>query len=126
MLAIRFQRVGRKGHAEFRIVVQESRRTPSSGRVVTQLGHYNPHTKKALLDKEKASRFLSNGAQPSDRVALLFSKEGIELPKWVKLSQGKTRHIKNTDKLRRNQPAQEAQAEEVSVEAQAEEAAVEA
>jgi hypothetical protein len=36
MLAIRMQRTGRKGHAMFRVVVQDSRLTPSSGRVVAK------------------------------------------------------------------------------------------
>lgn len=113
MLAIRFQRVGRKGHAEFRIVVQDARRTPSSGRIVAQVGHYNPHTKAVVLDKEKASTFVSNGAQPSARVAQLLKDEGVALPAWVKLHSSKTRTVKNTDKLRKNQPAEEPVVEEV-------------
>lgn len=48
MLAIRMQRVGRKGHPEYRVVVQDARLTPSSGRVVARVGHYNPHTKSTL------------------------------------------------------------------------------
>ena len=112
MLAIRFQRVGRKDHAEFRVIVQEAQRAPSSGRIVAQIGHYNPHTKVTVLDKEKASLFLSNGAQPSDRVASLLQKEGIKLPSWVKIdTTTKTKTIKKSTKLRRNQPAAEAVAE---------------
>ncbi len=107
MLAIRFQRVGRKGHAEFRVIVQEAQRAPSSGRIVAQIGHYNPHTKLTILDKEKATLFLSNGAQPSDRVASLLQKEGLKLPSWVKIDTSKTKTIKKVTKLRRNQPAQE-------------------
>ena len=57
MLAIRMQRTGRKGHAMFRMVVQDSRQTPTSGRVVATLGSYDPHTKTSTLNKE--SRFLS-------------------------------------------------------------------
>ena len=107
MLAIRFQRVGRKGHAEFRIVVQEARRSPSSGRVVAQVGHYNPHTKVTTLNKEKAAFYLNNGAQPSDRVAIIFKNEGIKLPSWVSIDTSKKRAIKDTEKLRRNRPAEE-------------------
>jgi len=73
------QRTGRKGHAQFRVVVQDSRQTPSSGRVIAGLGSYNPHTKEANLDTEKAAFYLSNGAQPSDRVALLLKKECVKL-----------------------------------------------
>jgi small subunit ribosomal protein S16 len=84
MLSIRMQRTGRKGHAMFRVVVQESRVTPTSGKVVALLGSYDPHAKTVTLDKEKAASSSSNGAQPSDRAAMLLQKEGIELPKWVK------------------------------------------
>ena len=119
MLAIRFQRVGRKGHAEFRIVVQDARRTPSSGRIVAQIGHYNPHTKAVVLNKEKAAFYVSNGAQPSPRAALVLKNEGVALPAWVKLGGGKTRAVKDTEKLRRNRPAEEVVAEEPAVEAEA-------
>lgn len=96
----------------FRVVVQESRLTPTSGKVVALLGSYDPHAKTVRLDKEKAATFLNNGAQPSDRAALLLQKEGIELPKWVKVSAQKTGKLRNPDKLRRNQPKEEAVAEE--------------
>lgn len=99
----------------FRIVVQESRLTPTSGKVVAQLGSYDPHNKVAIVKKDKASFYLTNGAQPSNRAALLFQKEGIELPKWVKLTDKKQRGVKNPAKLRRNQPKTEAVAEEVPV-----------
>lgn len=107
MLAIRMQRTGRKGHAMFRVVVQDSRLTPTSGKVVANLGHYDPHTKAVVVDIEKASLYLSNGAQPSDRVARLLKKEGVKLPEWVSLSDERSRTIRNSDKLRKNQPVEE-------------------
>lgn len=116
MLSIRMQRTGRKGHAMFRVVVQESRLTPTSGKVVALLGSYDPHAKTVTLDKEKAATFLNNGAQPSDRAALLLQKEGIELPKWVKLSAKKTGKLRNPEKLRRNQPKEEVAEETAPVE----------
>ncbi len=112
MLSIRMQRTGRKGHAMFRVVVQESRLTPTSGKVVAQLGSYDPHAKTATLNTEKASFYLNHGAQPSERAAMLLQKEGVELPKWVKLSGEKKRGIRNPEKLRRNQPKEEVVAEE--------------
>ena len=114
MLAIRMQRTGRKGHAMFRLVVQESRLTPTSGKVVVTLGSYDPHAKVATIDKEKAAFYLGNGAQPSDRAARLLKAEGVELPSWVKLPADKKRSIRNADKLRRNQPKEEAPAEEAA------------
>jgi small subunit ribosomal protein S16 len=107
MLAIRMRRTGRKGHAQFRVIVQDSRFSPSSGRVVEYLGSYDPHAKTAALDKEKISAYLSNGAQPSDRATRLFKSEGITLPQWVKEAQPKKRDIRHPEKLRRNRPAGE-------------------
>ena len=126
MLSIRMQRTGRKGHAMFRVVVQESRLTPTSGKVVALLGSYDPHAKTLVLDKEKASKFLNNGAQPSDRAATLMQREGIEMPKWVKLSEKKTGKIRNPEKLRRNQPKEETPAEEPAAADEAEAPAEEA
>ena len=104
MLSIRMQRTGRKGHAMFRVVVQESRLTPTSGKVVARLGSYDPHSKAVQIDAEKASFYLKHGAQPSDRAAALLQKEGVELPKWVKLPALRAAAMRNPDKLRRNQP----------------------
>lgn len=112
MLAIRLQRIGRKGHPEYRMIVQDSRRTPTSGKVVANLGNYNPHTKAVNINKEKAELFVKNGAQPSPRVAKLLKAEGVKLPDWVKLGSEKTKTIKNPEKLRRNRPAEEVPAEE--------------
>lgn len=106
MLAIRMQRLGRKGHAQYRMIVQDSHRAPTSGKVVTYLGSYNPHTKTANLDKEKAQTFLNNGAQPSDRAARLLKDEGVKLPKWFEFSEPGKRETRNPEKLRRNQPEQ--------------------
>jgi small subunit ribosomal protein S16 len=103
MLAIRMQRTGRSGHAQFRLIVQESRRAPTSGRVVAHLGHYDPHTKKAVVNKEKAVFYLKNGAQPSERSARLLKAEGVKLPDWVRLSEPKSRGTRNPEKLRKNQ-----------------------
>ncbi len=108
MLVIRLQRTGRKGHAQFRVVVQDSRRTPTSGRIVAALGSYNPHTKATILDKEKAALYLGNGAQPSDRVVRLLQAEGVKLPDWVKVATVQTGKLRNPEKLRRNQPKEEA------------------
>ena len=75
MLVIRLQRTGRKGHAQFRVVVQDSRRTPTSGKIVALIGNYNPHTKELAVNKEKAQFYLDHGAQPTSRVAVLLKKK---------------------------------------------------
>lgn len=110
MLAIRMQRTGRKGHAMFRVVVQESRLTPTSGKVVASLGHYDPHTKKVVLDKTKAETFLKNGAQPSERAVSLLQREGVKLPSWVVVNTAKAGQLRNAEKLRKNQPKEEPKA----------------
>lgn len=112
MLTIRMQRLGRKGHPTYRVVVQDVRQTPTSGKYVAMLGSYDPHSKSNTLVKEKAEFYLSNGAQPSDRVVRLFASEGIKLPEWVKQPSQHTRGIRNAEKLRRNQPKEEKPAEE--------------
>lgn len=124
MLVIRMQRTGRKGHAMFRVVVQDARLTPTSGKVVALVGSYDPHAKSAQLDKDKASFYLKNGARPSPRVARLFKEEKIKLPDWVVVETGdKKRAIRNPEKLRKNQPAVPAEPE-VEASAPVEEPAV--
>lgn len=122
MLAIRLQRLGRKGYPTYRIAVQEAQRHPSSGRVVAYVGSYNPHTKSITVDKEKVETYLGNGAQPTPRVAKLLAEQKVNLPSWVKLADGKKDgKIRNGEKLRKNQPKEEAPATEA--EAPAEESA---
>lgn len=105
------QRTGRRGHAQFRVIVQDSHFHPTRGRIVAYLGSYNPHDKSVQIDKELAARYLSNGAQPSERVAKLLQSEGVELPKWVTVSDPRNRTIRHPEKLRRNRPAEEVAAE---------------
>lgn len=116
MLSIRLQRNGRKGLPLYRIVVQESQRHPLSGRIVAQVGSYNPHTKDVTLEKEKAQKYLDNGAQPSTRVVRILKDQGVKLPKWVAEAPQKTAKAKNAEKLRKNQPKEEAAPAEESAE----------
>ena len=112
MLAIRLQRLGRKALPVYRLAVQESRRHPSSGRVVAYVGTFNPHTKEVTLDKEKVDFYLKNGAQPTPRIIRILSEQKVELPGWVKTASGeKSRKIRNPEKLRKNQPKEEAPAD---------------
>lgn len=119
MLAIRMQRLGRKGHPTYRVVVQDVRQTPTSGKYVALLGSYDPHAKTTTLVKDKAEFYLTHGAQPSDRVARLFVSEGITLPGWVKQPSAHTRTTRNSEKLRKNRPAEEAAAPEPVAEVEA-------
>jgi small subunit ribosomal protein S16 len=105
MLAIRLQRIGRKGYPVYRLAVQEAQRHPSSGRVVSYVGSYNPHTKEATVQVESAQKYLDNGAQPSPRVVRLLKDAGVKLPSWVTEARSdKQRTIRHAEKLRKNQP----------------------
>ena len=103
MVSLRLQRTGRRHLAMFRLVVQDSKFSPKSGRVIANLGFYNPHSKEHGIDLEKALYYLERGAQPSSRVLKILSQEKVKLPSWVKplpKQQGKVRY---PDKLRSNQ-----------------------
>lgn len=116
MLAIRLQRLGRAGYPTYRLAVQEAQRHPSSGRVVAYVGSYNPHTKQATVQVELAQKYLDTGAQPTPRVVKLLKEAGVKLPKWVKdASADKQKAIRNPEKLRKNQPKEEAPVEEPAV-----------
>lgn len=126
MLVIRMQRTGRKGHAMFRVVVQDSRQAPTSGKLVALLGNYDPHSKTANLNKEKATFYLEHGAQPSDRAVRLLKSEGVKLPSWVQEPAKKERAVRNADKRRSTapeKPAEEPAAEESATPDSAEDSA---
>ena len=75
---IRLRRMGQKKAPFYRIVVADSR-SPRDGRFIEQLGHYNPMTDPAevVIDAEKATQWLKNGAQPTDTVRALLKKQNI-------------------------------------------------
>lgn len=75
---IRLKRMGAKKTPFYRIVVADSR-SKRDGRIIDQVGIYNPLTQPATVEisQEKALEWLGNGAQPSDTVRNLFSKQGI-------------------------------------------------
>ncbi len=81
MLAIKFQRVGKKHQPSYRVVVAE-KRSKMIAPPVEDLGAYNPMTKKATLKRERVAYWVSKGAQPTVTVHNLLVKEGIlNLPK---------------------------------------------
>ena len=79
MLRIRLRRVGAKKKPQYRIVVAE-KATPRDGFAIDVVGHYNPRTQPSTvqIDEAKARAWLGKGAQPSERVARLFSAAGIQ------------------------------------------------
>jgi small subunit ribosomal protein S16 len=75
---IRLTRVGATKQPSYRLVVADSRNA-RDGRSIETIGHYNPRTDpvEVSIDAEKAKKWLSVGAQPSDTVARLFRNAGI-------------------------------------------------
>lgn len=98
------QRVGRRGHAQFRMIVQDKRFHPTSGRVVAYLGNFNPHTKQSNFDKDQLMSYLTNGAQPSPRVIKLLKTQKITLPEWIVEPAPKKKAVRNPDKRRSTRP----------------------
>ncbi|MEL7569663.1 MAG: 30S ribosomal protein S16 [Eubacteriaceae bacterium] len=74
---IRLKRMGAKKKPFYRIVVADVR-APRDGKNIDEIGIYKPVGEKDLqIDKEKALKWLSCGAQPTDTVKQLLKKEGI-------------------------------------------------
>ena len=75
MVVIRMRRAGSKKRPFFRVVVTDSRAARDSS-FVEILGHYNPRTKPAIVDIDKArvDYWISKGAQPSDSVRTLIKR----------------------------------------------------
>ena len=76
---MRLRRMGYKRNPIYRIIVADSR-SPRDGRCIDEIGLYNPNVEPAefRFDEEKAKKWLANGAQPTDIVAKLLKKAGIE------------------------------------------------
>ena len=75
---MRLQRFGKKGRPFYHIVVADGR-APRDGRFIEKIGTYNPIADPAqvVLSMDKALQWLQNGAQPSDTVRSLLSREGV-------------------------------------------------
>ena len=75
---IRLKRMGAKKAPFYRVVVADAR-FPRDGRFIETIGTYDPATTPAAvkIDEEKALKWMGNGAQPTDTVKNLFSKQGI-------------------------------------------------
>ncbi len=78
---LRLKRFGRKNRSFFRLNAVDSR-SPRDGRVIEELGYYDPHNKdpqaqfKANLDR--CRYWLDQGAIPSETVSSLLKRNGVE------------------------------------------------
>ncbi len=123
MLMIRFQRIGRKNDAAFRIAVLEKTAGPKAGSYVDLVGTYNPKTKATTLKPDAIKDWMKKGAQVSPSVHnLLVSQgviEGVKTAKVVKQSE----LGKNIAKKKAEEEAAAAKAAEEKAAAEAEAAA---
>lgn len=75
---LRLKRMGSKQKPFYRVVAADSRAT-RDGKVIEEVGYYNPITEPAevKINEELAIKWLANGAIPTDTVRGLFKQEGI-------------------------------------------------
>jgi small subunit ribosomal protein S16 len=75
---IRLRRMGQKKAPFYRIIVADSR-SPRDGKFIDEIGTYDPNVEPAAVkvDEEKANKWLSSGAQPTEVVNRLFKNAGI-------------------------------------------------
>ena len=75
---IRLKRLGAKKSPFYRVVVADER-SPRDGKFIEEIGYYNPLTDPVdiKIDAEKATKWLNNGAQPTETVRTLLKKTEI-------------------------------------------------
>jgi len=120
---MRLARGGSKKRPYYRIVVADSR-SPRDGRYIEKVGTYNPmverdHPERINLVEDRVKHWLSNGAQPTDRVARFLGDKGI-IEKFKIRDTPKKSEPKEKTKLRLQEKAEKAaQAAEAAKEAAA-------
>ncbi|QQS59902.1 30S ribosomal protein S16 [Candidatus Peregrinibacteria bacterium] len=119
MLVIRMQRTGRKNAPFYHIVVAEKSK-PVQGKFLERLGYYNPlvQPKDISLQKERVEYWISVGAQPSQTVARLCTKNGIsQAEKFIKARAQKPSKAEE-EAAKKKAEAEEAQKKATEEEAQ--------
>ena len=97
MLRIRLRRVGLKKQPSYRMVVAENE-WPRDGRFLEIVGRYNPrtHPETVEVNEERVYHWLKNGAQPTESVAQLLTKQGT-LGRFERVNQGEDLQAVLTD-----------------------------
>lgn len=127
---IRLQRKGRKNYAFYAIVVADQR-APRDGKFIEKIGTYNPNTNPATIDLnfDRALDWVMKGAQPSDTVRSILSRQGVYMKKhllggvakgafdeaaaeakfeaWLKTKQSGLESIKEAEKAKAEKEAKE-------------------
>ena len=88
MVKIRLRRMGAKAQPSYRIVATD-KESPRDGRFLEILGSYNPRTEPATLEvnEDRVYHWMSQGAQPSESVAKLFTSMGLT-DRFARFKQG--------------------------------------
>ena len=97
MVKLRLKRIGKRKQPYYRIVATHGS-VGRNGRVLAEVGFYDPLHASVQIDEERAIEWLDKGAQMSDTVAQLFDSQGL-LARW-KGGPGRVR----TDALTRDKP----------------------
>jgi small subunit ribosomal protein S16 len=76
MIKLRLKRFGKKRAASYRIVAINSR-DRRDGRPLEELGYYNPISDEVTLKVEAITKWLKEGAQPTETVRRIFEKNNV-------------------------------------------------
>mgnify|MGYP006109041487 CR=1 FL=1 len=78
MVRIRLKRMGSKGKPFYRIIVADQR-APRNGKYLDLIGTYDPlqDPPEISIDEDKITKWIGNGAQPSESVSSLLKTKGI-------------------------------------------------
>jgi small subunit ribosomal protein S16 len=93
-VTLRLKRFGRLNHPTYRVVATDPR-FPRDGRIIESLGYYLPlfprEGEQVKLNTDRVAYWLSVGAKPSETVAAMIERAGVELPTPVKRKRGKSK-----------------------------------
>ena len=119
MLKIRLSRAGKKSQPSFRVVLQEHTQA-AKGKFIEELGFYQPALtpKKFQVDSERIKYWISKGAKPSDTLASLLKRNGMDGMDKFLAPRNKQRKPKNPEAVA-EAPAAPAAPAEAPVEAPA-------
>jgi len=130
---LRLRRMGKKKQPVYKVVAADSR-SPRDGKFLEAIGLYDPKSNPALVDinESRALYWLGVGAQPTETVRSILSKQGILLKKellkkklseeevtkriseWQNLKEAKKASVKKTDKLSKKAAAKKIAAEKAN------------
>src|SRR5438105_12992992 len=84
MVKLRLRRMGRKKRPVYDIVAADSR-SPRDGRFIEKLGQYNPLAiaNAVTLKRDRVLHWINTGAQPTDTVRSILSREGVVLEHYL-------------------------------------------